>query len=155
MEDAHAAVLDLDGTGDKSNTFFAVYDGHGGKSSLFIVPDYSSFLFPGATVARFAGQHVHKRLVAEESYKAGNYPEALKKAFLGTDEDLLASAYPLPLRFPLSNLTDPAHTRDPSGCTAVAALITHDDKIYVVCSIPTSLNVSLTPYRLMLATHDQ
>jgi hypothetical protein len=28
--------------------------------------------------------------------------------------------------------TDPSHTRDPSGCTAVAALITHDNKIYVV-----------------------
>lgn len=27
---------------------------------------------------------------------------------------------------------DPAHTRDPSGCTAVAALITSDDKIFVV-----------------------
>lgn len=27
---------------------------------------------------------------------------------------------------------DPAHTRDPSGCTAVAALLTHDMKIYVV-----------------------
>ena len=29
MEDAHA-VLDLEGPGGKSNTFFAVYDGHGG-----------------------------------------------------------------------------------------------------------------------------
>jgi len=35
---------------------------------------------------------------------------------LGTDEDILA---------------DPAHTRDPSGCTAVAALLSHDNKIYV------------------------
>jgi protein phosphatase 2C family protein 2/3 len=99
MEDAHATVLDLDGTADKSNTFFAVYDGHG-----------------GSTVARFAGQNVHKRLVSEESYQEGNYETALKKAFLGTDEDLLAN---------------PAHTRDPSGCTAVAALITRDDRIYV------------------------
>jgi len=29
MEDAHAAVLDLDG-GESSNAFFAIYDGHGG-----------------------------------------------------------------------------------------------------------------------------
>ncbi|PPR01739.1 hypothetical protein CVT24_001559 [Panaeolus cyanescens] len=99
MEDAHAAVLDLDGEADKSNTFFAVYDGHGGSS-----------------VARFAGQNVHKRLVTEESYKEGDFSTALKKAFLGTDEDLLAN---------------PAQSRDPSGCTAVAALITHDNKIYV------------------------
>jgi protein phosphatase 2C family protein 2/3 len=32
MEDAHAAVLDLDGQ-EKSNAFFAVYDGHGGMFS--------------------------------------------------------------------------------------------------------------------------
>ncbi|KAF8158375.1 phosphatase 2C-like domain-containing protein, partial [Crassisporium funariophilum] len=99
MEDAHAAILDLQGPNGKTNTFFAVYDGHG-----------------GSTVARFAGQNVHKRLVAEEDYNQEEYESALKKAFLGTDEDLLA---------------DPAHTRDPSGCTAVAALITHDNKIYV------------------------
>ncbi|KAJ7109712.1 phosphatase 2C-like domain-containing protein [Mycena crocata] len=98
MEDAHAIVLDLDEGKDDPNTFFAVYDGHG-----------------GGTVAKFAGQNVHKRLVTEESYKEGQYAEALKRAFLGTDEDLLAN---------------PAHTRDPSGCTAVAALVTKD-KIYV------------------------
>jgi len=99
MEDAHAIVLDLDEGKEKSNTFFAVYDGHG-----------------GGTVAKFAGQHVHKRLVEEETYKQEQYEAALKRAFLGTDEDLLAN---------------PAHTRDPSGCTAVAALVTHDGKIYV------------------------
>ncbi|KAJ7095887.1 phosphatase 2C-like domain-containing protein [Mycena belliarum] len=98
MEDAHAIVLDLDEGKDEPNTFFAVYDGHG-----------------GGTVAKFAGQNVHKRLVTEESYKESQYDEALKRAFLGTDEDLLAN---------------PAHTRDPSGCTAVAALVTKD-KIYV------------------------
>ncbi|KAJ7134603.1 phosphatase 2C-like domain-containing protein [Mycena epipterygia] len=98
MEDAHAIVLDLDEGKDDPNTFFAVYDGHG-----------------GGTVAKFAGQNVHKRLVTEESYKESQYDEALKRAFLGTDEDLLAN---------------PAHTRDPSGCTAVAALVTKD-KIYV------------------------
>lgn len=99
MEDAHAAILDLDEGKADSNAFFAVYDGHG-----------------GSTVARFAGSNVHKRLVTEESYKAGDYAQALKRAFLGTDEDLLAN---------------PGHTRDPSGCTAVAALVTSDNKIYV------------------------
>ncbi|KAJ2919197.1 hypothetical protein MD484_g1232, partial [Candolleomyces efflorescens] len=101
MEDSHAAISNLDeGKGDdESNAFFAVYDGHGGSS-----------------VARFAGQNVHKRLVTEEAYKAGDYEQALKRAFLGTDEDLLAN---------------PSSSRDPSGCTAVAALITRDNKIYV------------------------
>ncbi|KII90856.1 hypothetical protein PLICRDRAFT_39460 [Plicaturopsis crispa FD-325 SS-3] len=99
MEDAHATVLDLDGSPDDSNTFFAVYDGHG-----------------GGTVAKFAGQNVHKRLVSEEAYREQQYEQAMKRAFLGTDEDLLA---------------DPACARDPSGCTAVAALITQDGKVYV------------------------
>lgn len=35
MEDSHAAVLDLDEgkPENETNTFFAVYDGHGGESS--------------------------------------------------------------------------------------------------------------------------
>ncbi|KAF8895379.1 phosphatase 2C-like domain-containing protein [Infundibulicybe gibba] len=99
MEDAHAAVLNLEGDKEPGNTFFAVYDGHG-----------------GGAVAKFAGQNVHKRLVTEETYHEKNYEGALKRAFLGTDEDLLAN---------------PSHTQDPSGCTAVAALITSDGKIYV------------------------
>ena len=28
---------------------------------------------------------------------------------------------------------DPTFFRDPSGCTAVAALVTHDGRIFVVC----------------------
>jgi len=34
MEDSHAAVLDLDGSEESSNAFFAVYDGHGGVFSI-------------------------------------------------------------------------------------------------------------------------
>ncbi|KAF4577146.1 Protein phosphatase 2C 2 [Pleurotus pulmonarius] len=98
MEDAHATLLQLE-EGPNTNAFFAVYDGHG-----------------GSTVARFAGQNVHKRLLSEETYQQRQYETALKKAFLGTDEDILAN---------------PAHTKDPSGCTAVAALVTDDGKIYV------------------------
>jgi hypothetical protein len=30
---------------------------------------------------------------------------------------------------------DPKHFRDISGCTAVAALVTHEDEIYVVCAL--------------------
>ena len=44
-------------------------------------------------MARFAGQNVHRRLVTEETYKEGDWEIALKKAFLGTDEDLLASMF--------------------------------------------------------------
>jgi len=48
---------------------------------------------------------------------------------LGTDEDLLASYRCYPSQ--LNEYVDPAHTRPASGCTAVVALLTHDNKIYV------------------------
>jgi len=98
MEDAHATILNLDEATDETNTFFAVYDGHGGDS-----------------VAKFAGQNVHKRLVKEEAYHKRQYEAALRRTFLGTDEDVQK---------------DPEHSSD-CGCAAVAALITHDGKIYV------------------------
>ncbi|KAJ7983212.1 phosphatase 2C-like domain-containing protein [Mycena polygramma] len=97
MEDTHAIALSLDGGEKYMNAFFAMYDGHCGDSA-----------------AKFAAHNVHKRLVTEESYKQGQYPEALKRAFLGTDEDFLAS-----------NPACPG-----SGATAVAALVIKD-KIYV------------------------
>ncbi|THH12202.1 hypothetical protein EW146_g7785 [Bondarzewia mesenterica] len=98
MEDAHTIALRLDDD-EQTNSFFAVYDGHG-----------------GGAVSKFAGQNVHKRLVKEEAYQERKYAEAMKRAFLGTDEDMLA---------------DPSFIREPSGCTAVAALVTKDNQVYV------------------------
>jgi hypothetical protein len=51
----------------------------------------------GDTIAKFASKNVHKRLVTAEAYSEKRYEEALKRAFLGTDEDLLAGEF-LPLR---------------------------------------------------------
>ncbi|GBE84931.1 phosphatase 2C-like domain-containing protein [Sparassis latifolia] len=99
MEDAHTIALSLDQDDDESNTFFAVYDGHG-----------------GASVAKYAGEHVHKKLLADGAYLKKEYATALKNAFLGTDADMRASS---------------TFTRDTSGCTAVAALVTSDERIYV------------------------
>ncbi|KAI8445328.1 protein phosphatase, partial [Phakopsora pachyrhizi] len=112
MEDAHAAVLDLDSASPESsnstdstkpksdkNSFFAVYDGHG-----------------GATVAEYSGNTVHFKLRSTDEYKQQDYEAALKRAFLATDEDLRKN---------------PNFNNDPSGCTAVAALITSSGKILV------------------------
>jgi len=95
-------------------------------------------------VAKFAGLNVHKRLVTEEAYKNDDYEVALKNAFLGTDEYFLAGQF-IFFVFILSQLelsVDPKHKKDSSGCTAVAALLTHDNKIYVVCPCPPNLSVS-------------
>jgi hypothetical protein len=37
MEDAHATVLTLDEGDERSNAFFAVYDGHGGACYIYFV----------------------------------------------------------------------------------------------------------------------
>jgi hypothetical protein len=47
----------------------------------------------GGTVAKYAGQNVHKRLVIEDTYQQRDYDIAMKRAFLGTDEDLLAGEH--------------------------------------------------------------
>lgn len=61
-------------------------------SDTNLIQTSSSTNHSGGTVAKFAGQNVHKRLVQEETYKQGQYEAAMKRAFLRTDEDLLASA---------------------------------------------------------------
>lgn len=43
---------------------------------------------PGAATAKYAGQHVHQRLVNESAYKESRYSDALKNAFLGADVDM-------------------------------------------------------------------
>ena len=42
-------------------------------------------------MAHYAGGNVHKRLITEPAYSKGEYPEALKRAFLDTDEDMRSS----------------------------------------------------------------
>ncbi|CEH16810.1 pp2c-domain-containing protein [Ceraceosorus bombacis] len=93
MEDAHATILSLDPSlkGDEKASFFAVYDGHG-----------------GSTVAKYSGETVHQRLAKTDEFQRGQYEAALKRAFLGTDEDLKSNK---------------EFAFDPSGCTAVAALL--------------------------------
>ncbi|KAH9936300.1 phosphatase 2C-domain-containing protein [Fomitopsis serialis] len=99
MEDAHTIALNLDESEDDTNTFFAVYDGHGGGAA-----------------AKYAGENVHKKLKSDEAYQHKEYRAALKNAFLGTDDDMRHA---------------PEMQRDGSGCTAVAALVTKEGKIFV------------------------
>lgn len=82
MEDAHAAVLDLqpedDGKTHKPSgpdhrlSYFGVYDGHGGEK-----------------VAQFAGENVHKIVAKQEAFSKGDIEQALKDGFLATDRAIL------------------------------------------------------------------
>jgi len=79
MEDAHAAVLDLQNPDDPTKassegriSFFGVYDGH-----------------TGDRVANFCGENVHKILAKQSAFKDSNYEQALKDGFLSTDTTIL------------------------------------------------------------------
>eukprot|EP01065_Artemidia_motanka_P014504 TRINITY_DN18421_c5_g1_i1.p1 TRINITY_DN18421_c5_g1~~TRINITY_DN18421_c5_g1_i1.p1 ORF type:complete len:298 (+),score=72.25 TRINITY_DN18421_c5_g1_i1:136-1029(+) len=95
MEDAHTTALSLSPEAPEC-AFYAVYDGHCGQN-----------------IARYCGEHVHRRVVRSPHFVQKEYQQAMVEGFLGTDEDLMASE--------LKN--------DGSGCTAVACLVTGDGQI--------------------------
>jgi hypothetical protein len=79
MEDAHTAVLNLLEDNPKAAkehaaklSFFGVYDGHGGSN-----------------VALFAGDNIHHIIEKQDTFKTGNYEQALKDGFLATDRAIL------------------------------------------------------------------
>ncbi|RAL09318.1 PP2C family serine/threonine-protein phosphatase [Aspergillus homomorphus CBS 101889] len=107
MEDAHAAVLDLQAKfseqnestdPDKRLAFFGVYDGHGGDK-----------------VALFAGENVHKIVAKQDAFAKGDIEQALKDGFLATDRAILE---------------DPKYEEEVSGCTAAVSVISKH-KIWV------------------------
>ncbi|KAL4809742.1 PP2C-domain-containing protein [Aspergillus unguis] len=108
MEDAHAAVLDLQAKQsgqteqptdpDKRLAFFGVYDGHGGDK-----------------VALFAGENVHKIVAKQDAFSKGDIEQALKDGFLATDRAILE---------------DPKYEEEVSGCTAAVSVISKH-KIWV------------------------
>lgn len=79
MEDSHTTVLDLLTITEASKahpqklSFFGVYDGHGGDK-----------------VALFAGENIHKIIAKQDTFKTGNYEQALKDGFLATDRAILS-----------------------------------------------------------------
>ena len=79
MEDAHTAVLNLLEDNPKAAkehasqlSFFGVFDGHGGSN-----------------VALFAGDNIHHIVAKQDTFKTGNYEQALKDGFLATDRAIL------------------------------------------------------------------
>ena len=90
MEDAHAAVLDLQAESEKDFetapvedrlSFFGVYDGHGGDK-----------------VALFAGENIHKILAKQEAFKNKDFEQALRDGFLATDRAILSGIFGQVLR---------------------------------------------------------
>jgi protein phosphatase PTC2/3 len=86
MEDAHAAVLDLQAlegdeelkpaASDVRISFFGVYDGHGGDK-----------------VAIYTGENLHKIVAKQESFKNKDFEQALKDGFLAIDRAILSGEH--------------------------------------------------------------
>ncbi|KAI9296962.1 PP2C-domain-containing protein [Neoconidiobolus thromboides FSU 785] len=70
----------------------------------------------GQSAAKFAGVHLAERIQKDPGFSKGEYLTAIKGGYLGLDYDLK---------------TDPDFLEDVSGCTAVCALITDDNRIFV------------------------
>lgn len=83
MEDAHAAILDLQplegdeelkpASSDLRLTYFGVYDGHGGDK-----------------VALYTGEHLHEIIAKQDAFKNGQIEQALKDGFLAIDRSILS-----------------------------------------------------------------
>uniref|UniRef100_A0A6N2KHA6 Uncharacterized protein n=1 Tax=Salix viminalis TaxID=40686 RepID=A0A6N2KHA6_SALVM len=96
----HAAITDLDAT----TSFFGVYDGHGGKNckfqSDFIVFLADLWLCPymnkvkviaamfnsSKVVAKFCSKFLHRQVLKNEEYAAGDIGTSVQKAFFRMDE---------------------------------------------------------------------
>jgi hypothetical protein len=68
-----------------------------------------SILLLGSSVAKYAGKHVAERLALEEAYSRGDYERAMRRAFLGTDEDLRAGGPPHSFHHSLANRSYRSH----------------------------------------------
>ncbi|KXS18075.1 protein phosphatase 2C [Gonapodya prolifera JEL478] len=112
MEDAHTTILRLPNRappfGNSATTMFDAKLHH----SFYGVFDGHG----GASVAQYAGKRLHWKVAQQEEFAKGDFETALKKGFLSIDDELR---------------DDPDFQNDPSGCTAVVAIVTDDDVIYV------------------------
>lgn len=99
MEDAHTTELNLEEDESKSMALFGVFDGHGGEKA-----------------AIYTGENLPRILLEQQSFKEGQYEQAMKDSFLAMDVALTK---------------DELLSKDPSGCAATSVLITKDQ---IICA---------------------
>ncbi|KAF9190907.1 Protein phosphatase 2C 2 [Haplosporangium sp. Z 767] len=118
MEDAHTTLLEVEDA--KETAFFAVYDGHGGKYMMIELSKkddlWMSHTRARPNVAKYCGEGLHKRIIADKAFAKGKFKTAIKNGFLEMDRAL---------RY------DPEYGEDTSGCTAITAMITEENVLYV------------------------
>ncbi|KAJ3040587.1 Protein phosphatase 2C 2 [Rhizophlyctis rosea] len=114
MEDAHTTILNLLNPSSSDSTSASPPSNSNNSKHLSFFAVYDGH--GGQAVAKYSGAQLHQKVVRDENFAKGDYTLAIKYGFLATDSDLRG---------------DPSYANDPSGCTAVAALITDDWRILV------------------------
>ncbi|KAI8967923.1 protein phosphatase 2C 2 [Mycotypha africana] len=70
----------------------------------------------GAKVAKYSSQHLPSLVIESDEFKNGDFKESLRRGFLQIDTKLRA---------------DPEYEHETSGCTAIVAMLTKDNVLYV------------------------
>ncbi|KAG0165119.1 Protein phosphatase 2C 2 [Apophysomyces sp. BC1034] len=70
----------------------------------------------GSAVAKYSSENLYKKVFGSDAFQRGRYREALRRSYMEIDQDLR---------------TDPQYTEETSGCTAIAALVTKNDVLFV------------------------
>ncbi|KAJ1917426.1 Protein phosphatase 2C 2 [Tieghemiomyces parasiticus] len=101
MEDAHTTLLD-------------VKDGEGKSTGVAFFAVYDGH--GGVSSANFSGQELHNHIIQSKAFAAKDYEAAIKEGFLSADAQLR---------------DDEQFQAEFSGCTAIGALLTADNVLYV------------------------
>ena len=93
----------------------------------------------GANVAKYSSEKLHENVIDSENFKKGEYKDALRKGFMKIDSDL-RQGDDLKTKnkhrracILICKKLDPNYEHETSGCTAIVALLTKDNTLYVVC----------------------
>ncbi|KAI9023780.1 phosphatase 2C-like domain-containing protein [Phycomyces nitens] len=95
---------------EDSHTIIPSYKGT--NTSFFAVYDGHG----GDLAAKYSGEHLHEILFRSQAFQRHRYRDALKRSYLAIDEQMRR---------------DPLFSNDLSGCTAVSALLTEDNVLFV------------------------
>eukprot|EP01071_Lankesteria_metandrocarpae_P009772 Lankesteria_metandrocarpae@DN5246_c0_g1_i1.p1 len=116
MEDEESAIHDLQLSSTIDSSFFAVYDGHGGRECAKFVRDHLAHVFQELMFARTGGMdNVPLEMLASEMHFS------LTRGFTIIDEVFLAQ--PLPTDAGSKGASNAIVTRSGPGCAAVAVVI--------------------------------
>lgn len=114
-------------------------------------------LYKGGNVAKYSSEKLHENIIDSDDFKQGEFEDSLRKGFLQIDSDLREGDNTKKIRKIKCaciniRIIDPFYKNETSGCTAIVALLTKDNVLYVVklkYTPSNSISFILNLYRVM------